>query len=147
MPVLPSYRNQSIGLHSKSIGWFLYEGNTGTLWVKCASIVFEPIHLVIFLLTDLTFSETTFRFSVYLSVICLYISLSVYLLSISLSAWLFSSQSSCVSNVLLICLSVIHMHFDCLKSSNKNVKKTGFFSYDNKWLRYCKVWNKRSSWW
>ena len=30
MPVLPSYRNQSIDLHSKSIDWFLYEGNTGT---------------------------------------------------------------------------------------------------------------------
>ena len=29
MPVLLSYRNQSIDLHSKSIGWFLYEGNTG----------------------------------------------------------------------------------------------------------------------
>ena len=30
VPVLPSYRNQSIDLHSKSIDWFLYEGNTGT---------------------------------------------------------------------------------------------------------------------
>ena len=29
MPVLPSYRNQSIDLQSKSIDWFLYEGNTG----------------------------------------------------------------------------------------------------------------------
>ena len=29
IPVLPSYRNQSIDLHSKSIDWFLYEGNTG----------------------------------------------------------------------------------------------------------------------
>ena len=29
MPVLSSYRNQSIHLHSKSIDWFLYEGNTG----------------------------------------------------------------------------------------------------------------------
>ena len=28
MPVLPSYRNQ------KSIDWFLYDGNTGTKWVK-----------------------------------------------------------------------------------------------------------------
>ena len=28
MPVLPPYRNQSIDLHSKSINWFLYEGNT-----------------------------------------------------------------------------------------------------------------------
>ena len=26
MPVLPSDRNQSIDLHSKSINWFLYEG-------------------------------------------------------------------------------------------------------------------------
>ena len=31
MPVLPSYRNQSIDLRSKSIDWFLYEGNTGIL--------------------------------------------------------------------------------------------------------------------
>ena len=29
MPVLPSYRNQSIDLHSKSIDWFLYVDNTG----------------------------------------------------------------------------------------------------------------------
>ena len=29
MPVLPSYTNQSIDLDSKSIDWFLYEGNTG----------------------------------------------------------------------------------------------------------------------
>ena len=29
MPVLYSYRNQSIDLHRKSIDWFLYEGNTG----------------------------------------------------------------------------------------------------------------------
>ena len=27
MPVLPSYRNQSIDLDSKSIDWFLFEGN------------------------------------------------------------------------------------------------------------------------
>ena len=30
MPVLPSYRNQSIDLQSKSIDWFLYEGGTDT---------------------------------------------------------------------------------------------------------------------
>ena len=29
MPVLPSYRNQSIDLLWKSTDWFLYEGNTG----------------------------------------------------------------------------------------------------------------------
>ena len=29
IPVLLSYRNQSIDLRSKSIDWFLYEGNTG----------------------------------------------------------------------------------------------------------------------
>ena len=30
LPVMPSYRrNESIDLHSKSIDWFLYEGNTG----------------------------------------------------------------------------------------------------------------------
>ena len=34
MPVLPSYRNQSINLHSKSNDWFLYEGSAGISWVK-----------------------------------------------------------------------------------------------------------------
>ena len=29
MPKLPSYRNQSIDLQSKSIDWFLYDGNLG----------------------------------------------------------------------------------------------------------------------
>ena len=29
VPVLLSYRNQSTDLHSKSINWFLYEGNNG----------------------------------------------------------------------------------------------------------------------
>ena len=28
--MLTSHRNQSIDLHSKSVDWFLYEGNTGT---------------------------------------------------------------------------------------------------------------------
>ena len=28
MPVLPSYRNQSIDLLFKSTDWFMYEGNT-----------------------------------------------------------------------------------------------------------------------
>ena len=34
MAVLPTYRNQSIDLHRKSIDWFLYEGNTDNKWVK-----------------------------------------------------------------------------------------------------------------
>ena len=34
MPVLPSYRSQSIDFHSKSIDWLLYEDNTGIQWVK-----------------------------------------------------------------------------------------------------------------
>ena len=34
MPVLLSYRNQSIGLLCKSTDWFLYEGNTCIYWVK-----------------------------------------------------------------------------------------------------------------
>ena len=38
MPVLPSYRNESIDLQSKSIDWFLYEGNTGIQWVKSPAI-------------------------------------------------------------------------------------------------------------
>ena len=38
VPVLLSYRNQSIDLHSKSIDWFLHEGNTGIEWVKVIPI-------------------------------------------------------------------------------------------------------------
>ena len=34
MPFLPSYRNQSIDLHSKSIDWFLFEGNIGKMFQK-----------------------------------------------------------------------------------------------------------------
>ena len=34
MSALPSYRIQSTDLHSKSVGWFLYEDNTNTKWVK-----------------------------------------------------------------------------------------------------------------
>ena len=34
MPVLPLYKNQSLDSQSKSIDWFLYEGNTGVSWVK-----------------------------------------------------------------------------------------------------------------
>ena len=32
MPLLPSYRSQSIDLLCKSTDWFLYEGDTGTWW-------------------------------------------------------------------------------------------------------------------
>ena len=38
MPVLPSYRNQSIDLHRKSINWFLYDGNIGIKLVNMISI-------------------------------------------------------------------------------------------------------------
>ena len=31
MPKLPTYRNQSIDLQSKSIDWFLYDGNFSVL--------------------------------------------------------------------------------------------------------------------
>ena len=34
MPELPLYRNRSTDLLCKSIDWFLYEGITGTEWVK-----------------------------------------------------------------------------------------------------------------
>ena len=34
MPVLPSYRNQSIDLQNKSIDWFLFEGNIGKISQK-----------------------------------------------------------------------------------------------------------------
>ena len=36
--MLPSYRNQSIDLHSKSVDWFPYEGNTGTYWVNITNV-------------------------------------------------------------------------------------------------------------
>ena len=36
MPVLPSYKKQSIDFLCKSIDWFLYEGYTGVQWVKRA---------------------------------------------------------------------------------------------------------------
>ena len=32
--MLHQYRNQSIDLHCKSIGWFLNEGNIGMIWVR-----------------------------------------------------------------------------------------------------------------
>ena len=34
VPVLLSYKDQSIDLHSKSIDWFLYDGNSGTEWIN-----------------------------------------------------------------------------------------------------------------
>ena len=34
MPVLLTYRHQSIDLHCKSVDWFLYEGNTDIQCVK-----------------------------------------------------------------------------------------------------------------
>ena len=37
MPVLPSYRNQSIDFLRKSTDWFLYEGNTGISCVEMKS--------------------------------------------------------------------------------------------------------------
>ena len=39
VPVLPSYRNQLIDLLWKSIDWFLYEGNTGTWWIKIKNAI------------------------------------------------------------------------------------------------------------
>ena len=41
MPVLPSYRNQSIVLLCKSVDWFLIEGNTGTEWVNPVTSAFS----------------------------------------------------------------------------------------------------------
>ena len=32
--MFPLYRNQSVGLHSKSTDWFLHNGNIGRLRVK-----------------------------------------------------------------------------------------------------------------
>ena len=48
MPVLPSYRNQSID-------WFLYEGNTGIYWVNYEQI--HCTHLVSFVNDFNTFSS------------------------------------------------------------------------------------------
>ena len=53
--MLPSYRNQSIDLHSKSIDWLLYEGNTGTLWVN------HPVILHIFGTWEMTLTIWTFK--------------------------------------------------------------------------------------
>ena len=39
MPVLLSYRNQSIDLLCKSIDWLLYEGNTGIQWVNFTKLI------------------------------------------------------------------------------------------------------------
>ena len=55
MPVLPSYRNQSIDLLCKSIDWFLYEGNTGIYWVNYEHI--HCTHLVSFVNDFDTFSS------------------------------------------------------------------------------------------
>ena len=55
MPVLPSYRNQSIDLLCKSIDWFLYEGNTGIYWVNYEQI--HCTHLVSFVNDFDTFSS------------------------------------------------------------------------------------------
>ena len=38
LPVLLSYRNQSIDLHSKSIDWFLYDGNTSNYWFNLVAL-------------------------------------------------------------------------------------------------------------
>ena len=47
MPVLLSYRNQSVDLLCKSIDWFLYEGNTGTSWVKIKNTL-QILHQIIY---------------------------------------------------------------------------------------------------
>ena len=56
---VPLYRNKSIDLHSKSIDWFLYEGNTGTYnqlspYITCSfkfkSQNFKTIIEIIFIL-------------------------------------------------------------------------------------------------
>ena len=46
--MLHSYRNQSIDLQCKSIEWFLFENNTGVIWVK--EIYYSAIHHKVFLL-------------------------------------------------------------------------------------------------
>ena len=38
MPVLPTYKNHSIDLHSKSIDWFLCEGNIG-IWCLTKAVL------------------------------------------------------------------------------------------------------------
>ena len=60
MPVLPSYRNQSIDLRSKSVDWFLYEGNTGIWWFYPFNSRISKKILQEMLGTYLTFLSTPF---------------------------------------------------------------------------------------
>ena len=60
MPVLPSYRIHSIDLLCISIGWFLYEGNTGIYWTNMNSVKNKPEVLLKFVCIE----SLTQRFSV-----------------------------------------------------------------------------------
>ena len=42
-PKVPSYRNQSIDLQSKSVDWFLYDGNFGV----SSNFIEHSIHCII----------------------------------------------------------------------------------------------------
>ena len=43
--MLLSYRNQLIDLHSNSIDWFLYDGNTDTYWVNQNDFIIDAFIL------------------------------------------------------------------------------------------------------
>ena len=59
--MLPSYRNQSIDLHSQTFDWFLYVGNTGNYWVN---VQFQPISSTVTLLLK-TFEVCWYLFQIF----------------------------------------------------------------------------------
>ena len=70
MLVLPSYRNQSIDLHSKSINWCVYEGKSFSFymsWISRRIWYRKRLHICIFQIGNLNFiyierSDATFNY-------------------------------------------------------------------------------------
>ena len=70
MLVLPSYRNQSIDLHSKSINWCVYEGKSFSFymsWISRRIWYRKRLHICIFQIGNLNFiyierSDATFSY-------------------------------------------------------------------------------------
>ena len=70
MLVLPSYRNQSIDLHSKSINWCVYEGKSFSFymsWISRRIWYRKRLHICIFPIGNLNFiyierSDATFNY-------------------------------------------------------------------------------------
>ena len=57
LPMLSSYRNQSVDLQSKSTDWFLYDGNIGHLKVKASISMRETLENYITKLYQYNFSH------------------------------------------------------------------------------------------